>query len=229
MHDSLEGVQREWAARVVAEYRSAALSAEYLHWLIRLGLSPDTLEDCHRTVAEELRHAELAREVYLAAGGSAAPNALEESSLRFGARDDLPLLLQAASVCARMFCCGETVALPLFQAMRANAQHPLVQTTLDEIIRDEAKHRAFGWSTLEELLERDPAGLRATLRPRIQGYTQELLRGYRKLSPTSALEKSWGLLQAEQYAEITQQCVETQILPRFERLFGPLEAPQGEL
>ena len=56
------------------------------------------------------------------------------------------------------FCLGETFAVPLFAAMRPATTQPTAAAALQRILRDEATHRAFGWDTLDALLELDPAG-----------------------------------------------------------------------
>ena len=54
LHDPAR-VQRTWRLRTVAEYTSAARTAELLHWLLAVGASPDTLGVCHRIVGDEFR------------------------------------------------------------------------------------------------------------------------------------------------------------------------------
>ena len=110
-------VQRTWADRVRAEYHSAAITAELLNWLIQTGPSPDTIERCHRIVQEEFNHAALSRKVYLATGGSEDKIHIPFQELAYQKEKQAPAPLRALSMCTRVFCCGETVAVPLFKAL----------------------------------------------------------------------------------------------------------------
>ncbi|QQR89589.1 MAG: hypothetical protein IPJ88_15550 [Myxococcales bacterium] len=148
----LQRVQKEWSARVTAEYRSAALSAQSLHWLIQLGLSPDTIDLGHRIVRDELDHAADSFDVFQAAGGKQR-SVLDPHTLHFKQAGKQPLPFQVLDVAASVFCCGETVAVPLFQAMLKQTTAKDARAALKRIVKDEAVHSAFGWSLLDELLE----------------------------------------------------------------------------
>ena len=189
-------VIREWQNRIAAEYCSAALTADLLHNLIVLGVSPDTLADCHRIVSDELRHAELSREVALAAGATGAAIALKSGSMSL---PQGPLLESTLFYVSEFFCCGETVARPLFRAMLANAKRPLAVRAVEVIIKDEARHSAFGWQLLDELLERAPEPLRLRLRERVPTHIERLRNIYGEkpdAAPSSLTtdDLEWGLL-----------------------------------
>ena len=209
-------VRRSWSNRVVAEYRSAALTAELLHWLIELGVSPDTLAVAHRIVSDELAHAELSREVLTLAGGGEV--AIDRATLRSHLEPAAPIELRALAVCARTFCCGETVAVPLFRALRAEARVERTWPAFDRILADEAVHRAFGWDLLDELLERlgDPG--RAWLTERVPAYVDGLRRAYRDVGDAFPdADRAWGLMPSGRFAAITDACVRETILPWFAR------------
>ena len=210
-------VLREWQNRIAAEYYSAALTADLLHNLIVLGVSPDTLSDCQRIVSDELNHAEISREVALAAGATSAAIALD------GRRMSLPpgpLLERTLFHVSEFFCCGETVARPLFRAMLTNAQHPIAQNAIEVIVKDEARHSSFGWQLLDELLERVDEPLRLSLCERIPSHIERMRNTYgenpaampHSITPA---DLKWGLLERERYAEITEQCIVKTLLPNY--------------
>lgn len=218
-------VVREWQNRVRAEYGSAALTAELLHWLLQLGVSPDTLKVCHRIVDDELVHAELSREVYLAAGGSDEAIALGGARLTLPHGPGRPLLERALLVAADVYCCGETVARPLFREMRRGTTQPLAAKALDRIIKDEARHSELGWALLEELLERADEHSRRALAASVPSFMQRFADGSSgEAAPADAKavlsqeDAAWGLLTLDRYRAIARQCVEEKILPRFRRL-----------
>lgn len=214
----------EWGARVVAEYRSAALTAQTLHWLIAAGFSPDLIEDCRQIVADEMHHATLSREIMLALGGDESAIELRPTALEFAARRGVDRFLHIGFVLCEVFCCGETVARPLFRAMLANATQPLAQAALRRIVKDEARHSAFGWAALEEWLTLAPPACRAALEAEFPRSIERLMARYDPTGPTAAErlapgERGWGLLDPADYRRITRACVDETIVPRFEALF----------
>ncbi len=211
-----ERVRRVWASRVEAEYRSAAISAQLLHQLIVLGVSPDTLAVAHRVVSDELAHAELSLEVLRAAGREAIPP-LNQASLGLPPLPG-PLELTVLRTCGKVFCCGETVAVPLFRAIRAEAREPTAVAALDRILADEAVHRAFGWDLLDELLERGGEPIRAAAAEQVGGWLQALVRGY-PMGPEGCADtdRAWGLIASADYGRIRAQCVDDTIRPWFAR------------
>ena len=62
-------VHREWSNRVAAEYRSAAITAQVLHWLISVGADDALVSTCMRIVRDELDHAQLSHDCLVALGG----------------------------------------------------------------------------------------------------------------------------------------------------------------
>jgi hypothetical protein len=211
-----ERVRRVWAGRVEAEYRSAAITAQLLHQLIVIGVSPDTLAVAHRIVSDELAHAEASLEVLRAAGREGIAS-LNQATLALPVVPG-PLELTALRTCCKVFCCGETVAVPLFRALRAEAREPLAVAALDRILVDEAVHRAFGWDLLDELLERGGEPIRAAAAAQVEGWIDGLSRAY-PIGPDgcSDADKAWGLIPSADYGRIRAQCVQDTIRPWFAR------------
>ena len=132
---STELVRHEWRGRIAAEYRSAALTHEYVLWLIQIGASRRiSFAPVLRIVDDELAHAELSHHVLNAA--LARPHAVDgandtnrgDGTNRSGAgalplnrntlslpREHLVLEHDVTTAVVRIFCLGETVAVPLFQ------------------------------------------------------------------------------------------------------------------
>jgi len=203
---------------VQAEYRSASLTSELLHLLIVTGVSPDTLETARRIVRDELDHAEICHAV-ISELGPADQEEIDPNSLFLAHDQGAPAPLRALSAVADLFCCGETVAVPLFLAIRADASEDLVLPALDRIVRDEAVHRKFGWDTAAELLDMlGPLGA-AWLNERVPGYLDKVQTAYRgpERANASATAK-WGLMSPHRYGEIVAETVEQVIRPRFRAL-----------
>src|SRR3954449_9454804 len=103
-------VRDEWRARIAAEYTSAAITQHLVLWLIQAGAPPDLIDAGLAIVADELAHSRLSHEVYTAAGGTEPP-ALEREVLGIR-RATRTLEHDILHAIVRVFCLGETVAVP---------------------------------------------------------------------------------------------------------------------
>jgi hypothetical protein len=213
-------VRDEWRARIAAEYTSAAITQHLVLWLIQAGAPPDLIEAGLVIVGDELAHSRLSHEVYVAAGGSEPP-ALVREQLGL-ARTAAPLEHDILRVAVRVFCLGETVAVPLFRHLRARCTHELARAALDRILRDEVRHRDFGWDLLDWLMSLDdevPARVHAAL----PAMFAELERTYGTHNAAVAgddgamtdADRAWGLAPPRDYAEILARTIERDYRPRF--------------
>jgi hypothetical protein len=217
---SSERVRQEWRARIAAEYTSAAMTQHLVLWLIQAGGPPDLIDAGLAIVADELAHSRLSHEVYVAAGGSLPP-ALAREQLGL-VREHDRLEDDILRVCVRMFCLGETVAVPLFRHLREACTEPTAKAALDRILRDEVRHRDFGWDLLDWLLTIDD-GVSARVTSWLPGMLADLERSYGTgndvvASDDGAIDKAdraWGLAAPRDYAEILQRTVDRDWVPRF--------------
>lgn len=218
-----EAVRQEWARRVEAEYRSAAITQHLTLWLIQMAASPDLIHDGLQIVADELAHAELSHGAFVAAGGQAlAPIARE--SLALSTRPGEPLEAAVTRYGVEVFCLGETVAVPLFKVLREACTVPAARTALDRVLRDEVRHRDFGWTLLEYLVEQPCEPL---VRKLVDGELPGMLARIRKnYAPVGGEQKTaipeadraWGLMPIARYGEILERTVERDYRPRFGKL-----------
>ncbi len=211
----------EWQRRAAAEYTSCAITASFVQWLVRLGAPPELIRDGLRIVDDELEHATLSHVVAREAGCEAQPRLAEES---LGlSRSDAPLWLDALWVTVEAFCLGETVAVPLFAAMRAECTVAAARAALDRIVRDEVRHRDFGWSCLDWFTQtRGPDAGRQVERA-LPAMMSRLRANYGpgddvSSSKTGPQDAAWGLLWVPRYAEILERCVVRDYRPRFAAL-----------
>lgn len=226
-------VRDEWRRRVEAEYRSAALTADLTSWLIRAGASPDLLTDGLAITGDELEHARLSHQVFLAAGGTATPD-IDESTLGLR-RSPAPLVDDLARAAVSVFCLGETIAVPLFSHLRAGCTEPVARAALDQIVRDEVRHRDFGWQLFGWLLELDAGErLRRLVVAELPAWFAELESAYGAgrsarlvaagASPVDDRDRAWGLAPASEYAEILERAIGRDFAPRFAALEIDAEA-----
>ena len=206
----------EWQSRTLAEYRSAAITAQLLHWSIQAGLPQELLDIGVRIVGDELAHAQLSAGVVEALGGTWSETPVDTGSLASPVAPE-GLLASLIDSLVPNFLFGETLAVPLFNAMRRGSTHPAVLAVLERVLRDEAVHRAFGWATLDALLELDEAGVRE----RVQGLLPATLRQFRAayvelsgpaLSPE---ERAVGLLDPADWSRIAGGTIAGDLRERF--------------
>jgi len=214
-----ERVRVEWRARIAAEYGSAALTQHFVLWLLQVGASPDLIDDGLAIVADELVHSQLSAEVYAAAGGTAPP-ALDRRALALPRRAEVSLEQDLITAALQVFCLNETVAVPLFSHLRAGTTVEVARSALDRILRDEVRHRDFGWTCLDWLATTPLAELtRAVADAELPRLFGNLVDSYGDDPdvPTDITDddRTWGLAPAGEYARILAASIERDHLPRF--------------
>jgi hypothetical protein len=215
-------VREEWRARIAAEYTSAAITQHLVLWLIQAGAPPDLIDAGLAIVSDELVHSRMSHEVYVAAGGTEPPSIVRE---QLGlARSQDALERDILRVAVRVFCLGETVAVPLFKHLRERCTEPPARAALDRILRDEVRHRDFGWDLLDWCiaLMGEPV-VAAEVSRDLPKMLAELEQSYGTANPVVAgddggmtdPERSWGLAPPREYAAILAQTLEKDYKPRF--------------
>jgi len=210
---------REWANRVRAEYRSAAITARVLHLGIAAGLPRPLLDTARRVVDDELTHAELSHACLVALGGADVPVEVEFDALARLDHAEGPLA-ELVSHVLHSFCLGETFAVPLFRQMRNHTTLPSAHAALERILTDEAVHRAFGWHALDALLKFDNQGVRAfveTHLPAAIAAYYDAYAAHADAPPLTPEEAAAGLLDGVTYARIFHETWQNDIVPRFAR------------
>ncbi len=222
-HEASDAVRQQWLMRVEAEYRSAVLTQELTLWLMQAGVSPDLIRDGLRIVEDEIVHAELSMEAFIAAGGSGGPTLTRETlSLPRHGRESLEEEITRVVVDA--FCLGETVAVPLFKSLREGCTVAVARKALDRILRDEVRHRAFGWTTLAWLLETPHApSLRALIERDLSLWFGRIRRSYapafaERLDTIGEVDRAWGLMAPAAYGAVVARTWVRDWKPRFEKL-----------
>lgn len=235
-----DSVRREWLRRVEAEYRSGAHTQHLTLWLMQLGAPPDLIELGLRIVSDELKHAELSDAVLRAAGSEATPHLARETlELKRTAPE---LEFDVLRVGVEMFCLGETVAVRLFSRLRDGTSVPVARRALDEILRDEVRHREFGWTLLTWLMD-TPLAPRFTqlLAHELPAMLERVRRNYggvaldrlgaealaaqaQALAPAA---RAWGLMPLAEYVAAVEETFTRDYAPRFQALGIALPEPRG--
>lgn len=213
-------MRAEWRNRIAAEYGSAAITQHFTLWLIQVGASPELVDDGLAIVKDELSHAALSAEVFRAAGGEGAP-AIDRGNLALPRRDDVPLELDLLRSALQIFCLGETVAVPLFSHLRATTTVAVARRALDRILRDEVRHRDFGWACLDWLATTALApALPALCAAELPALFDQLEHNYGAADAAAdaaitADDRAWGLAPPREYAAILAATFDRDYRPRF--------------
>jgi len=228
-----DAVRAEWGRRVEAEYRSAAITHHLTLWLIQMAASPDLIHDGLRIVGDEMVHAEMSFAAFADAGGTAVPPLTRESlALPLAPGESLEMAVTRYGV--EVFCLGETVAVPLFKVLREGCVVRSAREALDRVLRDEVRHREFGWTLLTYLVELPCADeVRALVNEQLPGMLARLRRNY---APVGGEDKSaipendrkWGLMPIARYSELLERCLERDYRPRFGKLGFDVDAAWQE-
>jgi hypothetical protein len=217
-----DAVRREWLRRVEAEYRSAAITQHLTLWLMQIGASPDLVRAGLRIASDEIAHAELSHYVYGRAGGEDMPQ-LARESLQLRRRANEPLEHDVARVGVEVFCLGETVAVPLFKELRQHCSVPSARRTLYRILRDEVRHRDFGWMLLDWLMDHPIADtLRALIVKELPSWFAKVRASYAPIRATDpgvdSDERAWGLMPLSLYRAAVDKALQRDWEPRFKRV-----------
>jgi hypothetical protein len=229
----MEIVLAEWRARTLAEYRSAAVGAELMTWLIRLGFSSDTLQAAHVFVGNELDHADMSWEAYNAVGGS-DEDILEvpEGSLVLAQGFGGPTFDRLVLACLDRFCVAETLAAPLFEAMLEEATESAPKQVLQRIVADLEAQTALGWMVLDEALEQDEARVDKLAKKSLPAFFGRRERTWGVLPDdwiegVGPHEQAYGLVPRARYKREFYQAIAEEVLPRLEKRNLPARTAWG--
>lgn len=223
----IEHVRLEWRRRIEAEYASACITQELVLWLMQIAASPDLIDEGLEIVRDELDHADLSMRTYVAAGG-AEPPVLDRARLCLPRTPGAPLEHDVLRACVDVFCIGETVAVPLFKHLRDGCEEPTAREVITRVLRDEVRHRDFGWLLLPWMLDL-PMGdaLRAIVDRELPVWFARVRRVYgasvgravgASEQPLDAQARRWGLMEVSRYASVVEQTFEREWKPRFHAL-----------
>jgi hypothetical protein len=212
-------LQREWKARIVAEYHSAAFTAELVYLLIRLGAPYELLYTAHRIIKDELVHAERSFTMFQALGGQEQLVELRDETLRLPVYSS-DTFTQVTCTALQLFCLGETFAVPLFREMARRTKHHKATLVLRRILKDESVHREFGWSLLDYLLARDREATQEIASAHVGDFLRQYQQGYgtdNAALPESVgpKEEGYGLMPRSSYVKVFNEALHQVILPRF--------------
>lgn len=227
----VERARREWAHRAVAEYQSTAQFAQLLHRLTRLGAPLELIGAACRLPLDECRHAELCAKMAELLGGRASHPVTTDGLALFEGEEARGGELFACVMTVLTVCCfGETLSVPMLEALHVVATDEVPARVAQIIGADEGYHASFGWEALSWMLPRlDEAG-RARLEralPASMAHFEYVVGASPKMLERLAggtLEigagegPNLGTLEPDEYGAIFYHTMEQEILPGLDAL-----------
>jgi hypothetical protein len=210
-------VRHFWLSQTAAEYSSAAVSSEFALWLCQNGASPELICQCLDIAKDEIAHATLAYAAAVEAGhfGPLTANHLSLGSPTPFAENRKNLL----DVILRFFCLGETIAVPMFAAMKKRACQPKARDAYARIVMDEPRHSEFGWVALAWMHANWPE-VDSWIGDCFSSSLRQLAREYHcqeEYEPElTHTELDWGMLPRLDYAAIFEKTILNQCARRLE-------------
>jgi hypothetical protein len=139
---------RVWSFRLVSELEAAQRFGALAPLLRAAGASEVIVGMAEEAAADELRHAELCRQLVRHFGGAPPPE--PEIALRWTAPADLEGRERIFYEIVALSCVTETLSTALLGELVARATDPVCRDAMHSILRDEVNHSRLGWAFLAE-------------------------------------------------------------------------------
>ena len=219
-HESARALAcRVWSYRLRSELESAARFRALAPALRACGASSIIADMADDAAADELRHADLCRQLIRHFGGDLPAeqeislNTLSPRGIQPGER----VLYELVA----LSCVTETLSTALLAELVARAQDPVCRQAMHTILRDEVDHSRLGWAFLAEQHAR---GVRDCIGPYLPPMLEDTL-GSRLFDPCAAPEPyavelaGLGVLELPERQRVVRETLEQVIFPGLER-FG---------
>jgi len=133
-----------WRRFSVEERDSVIVATLVTTDLARLGAPPAILGMAARVIEDQVRHVEVCSRVLEALGSDTSITPAEGTRVALGEEDDQDIESRLARALIARFAVGQSLSAACFATARATAREPLIAWAYTELLRDEARHGAFG-------------------------------------------------------------------------------------
>lgn len=210
---------RVWSFRFVSEREAAQRFGALAPILRGAGASQVVVAMAEEAAADELRHADLCRQLVRHFGGAQPPE--PELSLRWTAPAGLEGREHVLYEIVALSCVTETLSTALLGELVARATDPVCRQAMHSILSDEVNHSRLGWAFLAEEHARV---VRDCVGPHLPGMLEatlgdELFKAAADPDPTLAQLAGLGSLERHDRLRVVQETLDRVIFPGLE-LFG---------
>jgi hypothetical protein len=212
-----------WAADGSIEHASVASFARFTLELLALGAPPDLVMDAQAAAMDEIRHARICFALSRRYSGKAVgPGELD-------VRDALEAVdfVRFAQRAVEEGCVGETVAALLASEQARGAVDPAIQTALESIAEDEARHAELAWRAVRWALAQGGARVRTAV---TQAFDIALARAAELLAVAPSAQDSLrehGRLTSGESAELEARALRDVVAPCARALLAPAEVAES--
>jgi len=189
-----------------------------VHLMIQAGVGHELIEDGLDVVRDELHHAAMSQQTLVAFGGGPELPSIPADTLDLPIRDE-GILASLLDALVRNACLGETLAVPLFRAMAGSTTHPSAREVIEQILKDEARHSAFGWAVLDALID-SHEGVVEWVASQLPAHAEAFRRAYAGSTADANLsdaERAAGLMSPVDYHRVFWVTWSDTIAPKFEK------------
>jgi hypothetical protein len=184
---TLERLRTGWRNLCEDERDSVIAATLVASDLARLGAPTSIMGEAARVIEDEVRHVEVCRRVLDLIG--AEPAEVAPTERRRASGDSPSLETKCANALFAGFAVGEAMSAACFSACRSVAKDTLIRWALTELLRDEARHGAFGVRAGSWVINDWNAARRAELWPVCVAEMQSFERALGGPIPDGALEQ----------------------------------------
>jgi bacterioferritin (cytochrome b1) len=216
---------RVWSFRLGSELEAAQRFRALAPLLRAAGASEVVVGIAEEAAADELRHADLCRQLVRHFGGALPPE--PEIALRWTAPADVKGRERILYEIVALSCVTETLSTALLGELVARATDPVCRQAMHSILCDEVNHSRLGWAFLAEEHARV---VRDCVGPHLPGMLEatlgdELFKAAGVPDPRLAQLAGLGSLERQDRLRVVHETLQRVIFPGLE-LFG-IETASG--
>jgi hypothetical protein len=215
----------KWSEAARAEHASIASFARVTLQLMAAGAPASLLADTQRAAADEVRHARIC----FALAAAYSSRIVEPSKFPLGTSLELETdLASIAAATAAEGCFEETLSCLALAEAAHRCEDPCVRTALSSLVKDEARHAALAWRTVQWSLSQGGQSVSdaVLLAFRRSGHVVETQSEGDRGSQRAGLEKV-GVLDSSTELALRRAALAAVVVPLRDRLLAkqPLELP----
>jgi rubrerythrin len=184
--------------------------------MMSFGAPADLLLAIQEAAADEVKHAQVAAEIY---------GALSQQKVKLG---EFPLegislssnRVSLIETLIREACFAETLGVAEVREALKHCQNSFIANHLAQVFADESRHATLAWRSLKWLIESADPKEQESLRLKVEQSFYDMAKGYQVLKPEQATSQpqktvlnTFGVLSQEQIRSVRIQAFHEVILP----------------
>jgi hypothetical protein len=213
-------VGREWRERMRQEHLAVGAFALLTQEVAAEGCPPAILSLLARAASDEVRHAEICRQMAVALLGEHGVPAYYRGLPKVPRHEPSTAEERTLLHVVEMCCLSETLTGVYFTEMIARATHPTARAAIESLLEDEIDHGRVGWAYLAARKgDARLVTLAGALPSMLDRTAGRALRDFaRRAEPDDPAREAFGHLGARAGATAVRRALRDVIVPGFEQL-----------